>query len=292
MTRLKKSCAFVVSFLAGFAIAAAAWAGEIIAGKIDSPALHRDYAYTVYLPDGYRTSKLAYPVLYLLHGANGNENEWAVKGHAQETLDRLIGKGEIPPMIVVMPGHFNGWWVDGNQDKGETALLGDLLPHIEKSYRVIAKRDGRLIAGLSAGGYGTVNIIFKYADRFAAAAAMSPAVYADLPPKTSSAWKNHPFQKNGEFDPDTWRRLNWTANFDHYKAMKTIVPLYINSGDRDRFNIAYEAAYLHQKLREIQPKDLAFRVVEGDHEWPVWASTLPEALVFMAQYVSRPQGAM
>jgi len=276
-------------FATGFA--APAFAGQIVAGKVASPALNRDYPYTVYLPDGYSHSKLTYPVLYLLHGAGGNENEWAIKGHAQQTLDTMIEDGTIPPMVVVMPGHTFGWWADGNADKGETALLSDVMPHIEKSYRVITERQGRLIAGLSAGGYGTVNIVFKHPEMFAAAAAMSPAVYHDLPPDTSSATKNPPFQKDGKFDPETWKRLNWPVVYDKYKASKIVVPMYINSGDHDRFNIAYEAAYLYQKLRDIQPKDTEFRVVDGDHEWPVWAATLPEALEFMSGYVSRPQGA-
>ncbi len=285
----------VQRFCAGLALSAffvtPALAGEIVAGKFKSAALDRDYPYTVYLPDGYAHANLKYPVLYLLHGANGNENEWAVKGHAQQTLDRLIQHGDIPPMVVVMPGHNQAWWADGNKDKGETALLDDVMPHIEKTYKVIGERQGRMIAGLSAGGYGTVNIVFKHPDRFAAAAALSPAVYHDVPPNTSSATKNPPFQKDGKFDPDTWKKLNWPAYFEGYKAAKVTVPMYINSGDHDRFDIAYEAAYLYQKLRDIQPKDTEFRVVDGDHEWKVWEDTLPEALVFMASKISRPVGA-
>lgn len=288
MNAMLRLCAgFALS--AGFALPALA--GEVVAGKIHSAALDRDYPYTVYLPDGYAEANLRYPVLYLLHGANGNENEWAVKGHAQQTLDALIKAGEIPPMVVVMPGHYQGWWADGNAGKGETALVPEVMPHVEKSYKVIAERRGRLIAGLSAGGYGTVNIVFKHPDRFAAAAALSPAVYHEVPPDTSSATKNPPFQKDGKFDPETWKRLNWPSFFESYKAAKTPVPIYINSGDHDRFDIAYEAAYLYRKLREIQPKDTEFRVVDGDHEWPVWEKALPEALTFMSAYVSRPTGA-
>jgi enterochelin esterase-like enzyme len=279
----------IVALSCGFA--ASAPAGEVVAGKIHSAVLDRDYPYTVYLPDGYETSKLRYPVLYLLHGANGNENEWAVKGHAQQTLDGLIATGAIPPMVVVMPGHYQGWWADGNAGKGESALLTEVMPHVESRYKVIAERRGRLIAGLSAGGYGTVNIVFAHPDRFAAAAALSPAIYHELPPGTSSATTNPPFQKDGKFDPETWKRLNWPNRFEGYKAAKTTVPIYLNSGDHDRFDIAYEAAYLYRKLREIQPKDTEFRVVDGDHEWKVWAETLPEALVFMAARVSRPVGA-
>jgi len=60
-------------------------------------------------------------VLYLLHGASGNETDWGVKGSARETLDSLIKRGLIKPMVVVMPGSGSSWWIDGAVDKAETS---------------------------------------------------------------------------------------------------------------------------------------------------------------------------
>jgi len=267
----------------------AAQAAQLLEVGFPSAALGREYRLTVYLPDGYDTGSARYSTLYLLHGANGDEKEWVEKGEARASLDRLIGTGEIPPMVVVMPGHTNGWWSDGNKEKGETALLKEVLPFVERTWRVIPAKRGRLVAGNSAGGFAAINMVLKYPDLFAAAAALSPAIYTPLPPETSSARKNHPFQLDGRFDPASWERLNWPNWFEGYKAQAIRVPLYINAGDWDRFDIAYHAAVLYQKFREIQPRITVFRVVPGDHEWPVWAATFPEAARFIGQYAARPE---
>lgn len=291
MTPYRAAAAAISVVLVLVSSAVAALAGTVTKHSLRSEALGRDYDFTVYLPDGYADSGLSYPAFYLLHGANGNENEWVVKGGAERTLDRLIAEKRIQPVIVVMPGHFNGWWVDGNRDKGETALYGELMPAVEKRFRTITERGGRGIGGLSAGGYGAIRLALKHPDRFAAAVALSPAIYAPLPPNTSSATRNHPFVKDGKFDPETWQRLNWPALIDAYTAQPVKVPFYINSGDHDRFDIAYHAAVFYQKLREHQASLVEFRVVDGDHEWPVWEATLGDALVYALGFMSRPQGA-
>ncbi len=86
------------------AVAAPAHAREVFSDNAPSPALGRDVKFTVYLPDGYQPGgAIAYPVIYLLHGAGGDENEWRTKGGAVETIDGLIKRGLIRPSVVVMP---------------------------------------------------------------------------------------------------------------------------------------------------------------------------------------------
>lgn len=264
-------------------------AGEITLRKMASKVLAADYPYTIYLPNGYESGQLKYPVLYLLHGNGGNENSWIVKGQIRPTTDTLIGEGRIPPIIIVMPGHGTSWWVDGNKEPAETVLIKELIPHIDANFRTIDTRDGRMIAGLSAGGYGTVNAVFKYPELFASCAALSPAVYVPVPPSHSSANRVPPFQTDGKFDPASWERLNYPANWEAYKAKEIVVPMYINTGDHDTFSIAYHAALLFQKLFEYQPKEVEYRVVDGDHEWRIWRDTIGDALKYMTAYVSQPQ---
>lgn len=267
-------------------------AGAITHHEFDSQVLGKQYPYTLYLPDGYEQDALEYPVLYLLHGSFGNENDWAIKGGLQQTMDQLISSGQIPPSLVVMPGA-QSWWVDGYNEAAETAFFDDLIPHVESRYSVIAEREGRVVGGLSAGGYGTVNFVLEHPDMFAAGAALSPASYVPVPPDHSSG-NRHPayLGADGEFDPEKWSELNYTAYIDDYKAQELVVPLYINSGDHDTFDIAYHAAVLYQSLREHQPKAVEYRVVDGDHEWQVWSDTLPEALNYVFSYVSRPRGSV
>ncbi len=284
-----KSLRMFAVLCAALLCTALAQAGQVFLETFKSAALGRDYKYTIYLPDSYAKDTKRYPVLYLLHGAGGDENEWLAKGGLRETMDALIAREQIQPMIVVMPGHTQGWWVDGAKDKAETALVKEVLPHAEGKYRIDATRANRLIAGLSAGGYGALNLVMKYPQQFAATAILSPAIYDPVPPQSSSGVRNHPFQKDGKFDPDLWKSLNYPTHIEAYKKSGVIVPLYINSGDHDTFSIALHATTLYERLRLHQPKAIELRIVNGDHEWAVWRDTLGEALQFMSARVAGPK---
>lgn len=276
---------WVLSF-AALIFATTAFAGEVFLETFRSEALGRDYKYTVYLPDSYKKDDKKYPILYLLHGAGGDENEWLAKGGLRETMDAMIARRLIKPMVVIMPGHTAAWWVDGAKEKGETALVKEVMPHAEARYRIDAARSNRLIAGLSAGGFGALNLIMKYPQMFAASAILSPAVYDPVPPSHSSGVRQPPFQKDGKFDADLWKSLNYVSHIEGYKKSGVIVPLYINTGDHDTFSIAFHAATLFERLRLHQPNAIELRIVNGDHEWMVWRDTLADALQFMTVYIT------
>lgn len=281
--RLKKLVfSLAVAALAGASLSAQA--GQVYADKAPSAALGRDVPFTVYLPDGYAQSTTAYPVVYLLHGAGGDENEWHTKGGAPETLDGLIKRGLMRPSVVIMPtAGPASWWTDGAAEKAGTAIMKDLLPYVEARYRVQKERSGRAIGGLSMGGYGALNLSLRYPESFCAAAVISPAIYDPLPPETSAARKAPQFVRNGQFDADTWKSLNYASQIDTYKAGKTRVPMWIVSGDHDYLGIAPMSANLYWRLYQIQPKQVELRIVDGDHEWLVFRDALPEAL----QYADR-----
>ena len=267
-------------------LSASAFAGEVFLETFRSEALGRDYKYTVYLPDSYKTDGKKYPIMYLLHGAGGDENEWLAKGGLRETMDAMIARKLIKPMVVIMPGHTAAWWVDGAKEKGETALVKEVMPHAEAKYRIDAVRSNRLIAGLSAGGFGALNLIMKYPQMFAASAILSPAVYDPVPPSHSSGVRQPPFQKDGKFDAELYKSLNYVSHIEAYKKSGVIVPLYINTGDHDTFSIAFHSAVLFERLRFHQPDAIELRIVNGDHEWMVWRDTLSDALLFMNARIS------
>ena len=280
---------FLKRWVLSFAVlifATTAFAGEVFLETFRSEALGRDYKYTVYLPDSYKKDDKKYPILYLLHGAGGDENEWLAKGGLRETMDAMIARRLIKPMVVIMPGHTAAWWVDGAKEKGETALVKEVMPHAEAKYRIDAARSNRLIAGLSAGGFGALNLIMKYPQMFAASAILSPAVYDPVPPSHSSGVRQPPFQKDGKFDADLWKSLNYVSHIEGYKKSGVIVPLYINTGDHDTFSIAFHAATLFERLRLHQPDAIELRIVNGDHEWMVWRDTLADALQFMTVHIT------
>ncbi len=270
--------------------AGCALAGEVRTELASSKTLGHNMPFTVYLPDGYQSGRKLYPVLYLLHGAGGDERVWVEQGHIKEKADHLIATGAIPPAIIVMPGCPACWWVDGAKEKAETAFWSDLVPAIEMRYRTIETRGGRLIAGLSAGGYGAVRFALRYPDRVAAAAALSPAVYTEGVPKISAARIQPPFlYSNGQFNQASWDEKNYPALLDGYFAQSFRVPLYLVSGDVDKFGVAFETALLFKRMYERQPDQIELRVVDGDHSWKVWEATIEDAMRYVFHFAERPK---
>src|SRR5215217_1600559 len=93
---------FLIGLLSAGAALSAGWtalAGTVISRKFQSPILNREWVYNVYLPDGYDTGALRYPVMYLLHGNGADQNEWVVSGNMQQTVDQLIKDGQMPPAV-------------------------------------------------------------------------------------------------------------------------------------------------------------------------------------------------
>jgi len=152
----------------------------------------------VYTPPGYEAAKASYPVLYLLHGSGDTETGWTTVGRANLILDNLIAAGKAKPMLIVMPYGRPTAEVTlvppapagAQQDRNAFAndLLQDVIPFVEKLYRVSAKADDRALAGLSMGGGQTLQIgpthpdIFHYIGAFSAGGGNSnyDELYKDL----------------------------------------------------------------------------------------------------------------
>ena len=264
--------------------------GLMAVERVESAALGRDLPFIVYLPEGYERGDLRYPVLYLLHGAGGDETAWVREGGIKATADQMMQSGEIPPAIIVMPGCFGCWWVDGAAQKAETAFWSELVPAIQRRYRTIESRSGRLMAGLSAGGYGAVRFAMRYPDRIGAVAALSPAVYAETPPMISSARVQPPFLKpDGGFDDAAWKARNYPSLIDKYFVQKDKVAFYLVSGDNDRFGIAFETVALFKRLYGHQPELAELRIVDGDHSWSIWAKSIGSAMRYLFTHAEKPR---
>ena len=148
----------------------------------DSKILGINRRLTVYTPYGHEANpKAKYPVLYLLHGAGGDEEAWSSMGRTAQILDNLIQKGLAKPMIVVMPnGNPNqqaaqtfglptteyDWRDPANRNLYVQSLVEEIVPFIEKNYRTVAKKSHRAIAGLSMGGGHTIAASGMYPDTF------------------------------------------------------------------------------------------------------------------------------
>jgi enterochelin esterase-like enzyme len=207
----------------------------------------------VYTPPGYSKDK-TYPVLYLLHGIGGDENEWPRGGAPDVILDNLIADKKAVPMVVVMPNGRaskditakNGFGKQGPAFAAfEKDLLTDLIPFVEKTYSVKMDRDSRALAGLSMGGGQSLNFGLANLDTFAWVGGFSSA-------------------------PNTRRPADLIK--DHAEAAKKLKLLYVACGDKDGLLRVSEG--VHKMLDEKKVPHV-YRVIPGGaHDFKVWKSDL------------------
>ena len=148
---------------------------------IKSAILNKEVHYSIYLPSDYNTSDRAYPVTYLLHGFGDADDGWIQFGEINRLADEGIKTGKMPPMIIVTPDGFTSFYLNAANGSFnyEDFFMKELIPYIEKTYKVKAERNYRGIAGLSMGGYGALLYALKHPDLFIASAPLSAAVWTD-----------------------------------------------------------------------------------------------------------------
>ena len=176
----------------------------------NSPSLKLYRRMYVYTPPGYESSNEKYPVLYLLHGGGGDEDAWTSLGRANYILDNLIARKHAQPMMIVMTNG-NAWQTsslrtppgapefnreDYQKIRGqfEKSLVEDVIPFIEKNYRVKASKENRAIAGLSMGGGHTITATTEYPDVFGYIGVFSSGIFQ---PDATSEGNFLALKKNG-----------------------------------------------------------------------------------------------
>jgi len=145
-------------------------------GVLASEAMRTEVGFNIYLPPGYAEGTQRYPVAYFLHGMGGSEKSDA---GFSGIVNRAIVEKKIPPMITVFPnGGRASWYLDwaGGKASVETMIVKELIPHVDKTYRTRAGREGRAVCGFSMGGYGAFHLAFKYPDLFSSVTTIGGAV--------------------------------------------------------------------------------------------------------------------
>lgn len=139
-----------------------------------SPSMNVDVGYCIYLPPQYHAAgneQKRFPVVYYLHGGRPGSETKSVR--LAQQMHEHISEGEVEPLIYVFVNggpvsHYN--MADRKNAMGEDVFVKELIPHIDATYRTIARRAGRGIEGFSQGGRGTTRIMFKYPQLFCSAA--------------------------------------------------------------------------------------------------------------------------
>ena len=150
------------------------FAAKVDTVQIPSAAMNKTYKAAIVFPKAYAKSKASFPVLYLLHGGYGHFDDWLSKTPDKSLVKDLSDQYNI---IIVMPeGEIFSYYVDSPIDpnsKFETYIIKEVIPFIDSKYRTINDKKGRLITGLSMGGFGSLYLSTKHPDLFAAAGSMS-----------------------------------------------------------------------------------------------------------------------
>lgn len=282
-----------------FGVLPAAHAGEVrLDQRAPSISLGRPMGYAIYLPDAaldpaVRAGVDRLPVVYLLHGYGARGLDWVNGARIADLLDDEIAAGRLEPVIAVMPDAGNSWYVDSAAHGGPgdvaSAILTDLLPHVEETYPASSDRADRAIVGFSMGGFGALNLAFRHPELFSAVVAIAPAIFdpgglswerGQLADTQDELDRWYPKTFGSSFDPAIYRANEPFAAIAHLAAHPDPPAVMLIAGDRDFFNLHLGTIDMYMAL-EAADLDAALRIYDGDHSWTFVASTIGEALAFI-----------
>ena len=234
-----------------------------------SSTLQRFRRLHVYTPPGYERGGGKFPVFYLLHGSGDSDDAWTSVGRAGFILDNLIAAGKAKPMIIVMPaGHTRASAFGGGGGRSATDdfiqdFMNDIMPCVEKNYRVHADRSHRAIAGLSMGGGQTLNIAIPHLEQFSYVGVFSAGIFGIVPrPGADSAAPQGP----------TWEEQH-KATLDDAKLKKGLKLFWFGTG-KDDFLIGTTRATV--EMFKKHGFDPVFHETPGAHTWINWRNYLDE----------------
>ena len=257
--------------------------GSVAVVNYFSTALNAWRRLHVYTPPGYEAGNDKYPVLYLLHGAGDSDHSWTSVGRANDILDNLIAAKKAKPMIVVMTaGHTppvtgasrgDGGFLSGT-DAFASDFLKDVMPLVEKRYRVVTDRAHTAMAGLSMGGAQTLNVAIPNLQRFAYIGVFSSGLIGeagggvrgrggrgtDAAPTPSVAP-----------DPNSWEGRNLAA-LDNPALKKGLKLVWFTTGKDD--NVVGSTPRATVDVLRKHGFTVTFEESPGGHTWINWRNYL------------------
>lgn len=250
-----------------------------------SEALDQTMEYEIYLPPGYDDfwhRFTSYPVVYLLHGRPGTDDDWESKGGASDAMDTLLARGQVPPMIVVMPtGDTSAWgpetgWVDASQGDWGTYTTRDLVNEIDSNYRTVDSAEGRAIAGNSEGGWAAANLGLRNPSEFGVIGSFSGYFTVDEREMTNLF--------DGEQTlADANSPMTYLPQLDGKLPAIYLLQEQSNGG---RYYQDFEEN--QEFAEELKSRDATYdfdNPAAGDHDWDFWREHLPDFLIFASEHL-------
>ncbi|WEV40254.1 alpha/beta fold hydrolase [Lactobacillus sp. ESL0681] len=250
---------------------------QVVTTTMYSKKLHMDWDYDVYLPAGYNAnSNKRYPVLYMMHGVDGNHRNLLERFNSQQILDGLIHR-KNEKMIVVFIDGFNSFYI--NQKNGgmqmESAIVDDLIPTINKLYKTKTDPNSTAIGGISMGGYGAARLALKYPTIFNKAVLISPAVWRHLPKDNPIRMRMHAFMDGDVSWSDKFYNSVFPTRYINSDSRK--VKLFVESTSADTTVPIKDVSIF---VKELETNDVNVKFVKdsGDnHNWTYWTKVAPNA---------------
>ena len=228
-----------------------------------SSTLKRFRRLHVYTPPDYETTGGKYPIFYLLHGAFDSDDSWSTVGRAGFILDNLIADGKAKPMVVVMPHGHTGPFSFGMPLSGEfePEFVADIMPKMEKRYRVFTDRQHRAMAGLSMGGAHTLNIGIPHLDEFAYLGVFSSGIFGIAGGPGGNQPQGPSFEEKNK------------ALLDDAKLKEGLKLLWFATG-KDDFLVATSRATV--EMLKHHKFEVVYKETDGAHTWDNWREYLRE----------------
>jgi S-formylglutathione hydrolase FrmB len=215
-----------------------------------------------------------FPVFYLLHGLSDNHTAWIRRTSIERYVQDL-------PLIVVMPNGDRGFYtdaVDKTLSAYETHIVRDLIGFVDGTFQTIPERKGRVIAGLSMGGYGAMKIALKHPDLFCAAVSHSGALeFASRPMPSDDDWFAEwipVFGRNPKGGPEDVFAIAEKLDRDAFPALR------IDCGVDDGLIESNRAFHDHLKKLGIPHE---YEEFPGEHNWAYWDLHVQETVSFFVR---------
>jgi len=239
-----------------------------------SAALGRSMPYSIYLPPGYGASGGSYPVLYMLHGMSGTNQEWKSYGLI-DRADRMIRSGELGPMLIVFPQGDRAYWVDHagpDREAWGRYMADDVVNQIDSQFRTIADAQHRAIGGVSMGAHGAMQLAMNYPDVFSVVGAHSLVLRRY---DTAPSFFGQP--------ADFAKRDPVQLAPAKAQLLRTL-DLWIDIGDRDEW--AGNAKLFDGELTSLKVPHV-WHEWSGDHSGSYWSAHLTDYLRFYGASLAR-----